>query len=75
MDWEKLCPHLSFIVENKMVNSYKRGWLHFKYNINDGDITFPKILWIGQWNGKNIFSIGETEWTHRELPYDRIFGQ
>ena len=44
MNWEKLCPHLSFIVENKMVNLYKRGWSHFKYNINDGDIAFPKIL-------------------------------
>ena len=26
MNWEKLCPYLSFTVENKMENSYKREW-------------------------------------------------
>ena len=42
MNWEKLCPYLSFTVENKMVNSYKREWQHFKLNINYGDSPFPK---------------------------------
>ena len=26
MNWETLCPYLSFTVENKMENLYKRGW-------------------------------------------------
>ena len=55
MSWENLCPNLSFTVENKMGNSHKRGWSHFKLNINDWDIPFPKILRIYQWIGKNIF--------------------
>ena len=33
-NWEKLCPNLIFIVENKMGNSHKKGWSHFKLNIN-----------------------------------------
>ena len=55
MSWENLCPNLSFTVENKMENSHKRGWSHFKLKINDWDISFPKILRICQWIGKNIF--------------------
>ena len=55
MSWENLCPNLTFTVENKMGNSHKRGWSHFKLNINDWDIPFPKILRIYQWIGKNIF--------------------
>ena len=35
MSWENLCPNLTFTVENKMGNSHKRGWSHFKLNIND----------------------------------------
>ena len=59
MSWENLCPNLSFTVENKMGNSHKRGWSHFKLNINDWDIPFPKILRIYQWIGKNIFHWGK----------------
>ena len=33
--WEKLFPNLSFIVENKTGNSHKKGWSHFKININN----------------------------------------
>ena len=55
MSWENLCPNLSFTVENKMGNSYKRRWWHFKLNINDWDIPFSKILRIYQWIGKNVF--------------------
>ena len=33
MSWENLCPNLTFTVENKMENSHKRGWSHFKVNI------------------------------------------
>ena len=44
MSWEILFPNLSFTVENKTGNSHKRGWSHFKLNINDWDIPFPKIL-------------------------------
>ena len=51
----KLCPNLSLNVENKMENSHKKGWSHFKLNINDSDILFPKILRIYQWIGKIIF--------------------
>ena len=29
-----------------MVSSHERGWLHFKLNINDCDIPFPRILRI-----------------------------
>ena len=29
-----LCPNLTITVENKMGNSYKRGWSHFKLKIN-----------------------------------------
>ena len=59
MSWENLCPNLSFTVENKMENSHKRGWSHFKLKINDWDIPFPKILRICQWIGKNIFLWGK----------------
>ena len=48
MNWEKLTPYLSYTVENKMGNSYKKGWSHFKLNINDGDIPFPKTLKVYQ---------------------------
>ena len=54
MSWENLRPNLSFTVENKMENSYKRGWSYFKFKIKDWDISFPKILKICQWIGKNI---------------------
>ena len=56
---ENLCPNLNFTVQNKMENSHKREWSHFKL-INDWDISFAKILRICQWIGK-IFSIGENE--------------
>ena len=59
MSWENLCPNLTFFLENKMGNSHKRGWSHFKLNINDWDIPFPKILRIYQWIGKNIFHWGK----------------
>ena len=59
MSWENLCPNLTFTVESKMGNSNKRGWPHFKLNINDWDISFPKILRIYQWIGKNIFHWGK----------------
>ena len=49
MSWE------TFTVENKMGNSHKRGWSHFKLNINDWDISFLEILKIYQWIRKNIF--------------------
>ena len=35
MNWEKLCPELSFAVENKVGNSHKKGWSDIKLNIND----------------------------------------
>ena len=59
MSWENLCPNLTFTVENKMGNSHKRGWSHFKLNLNDWDIPFPNILRICQWIGKNIFHWGK----------------
>ena len=46
MNWEKICSNLSFIVENKMGNLHKKGWSHFKLNINDSDIPFPESLKI-----------------------------
>ena len=55
MSWENLCPNLSFTVQNKVDNSHKKEWSHFKLKINDWDIPFPKILRICQWIGKNIF--------------------
>ena len=55
MSWESLCPNLSFTVENKMGNSHKRGWSHFKLNINDWLIPFAKILRICQCIGFNEF--------------------
>ena len=35
MSLEKLCPNLSFVVENKMVNSHKKGGSNLKLNINN----------------------------------------
>ena len=32
---EKFMANLRFTVENKMRNSHKKGWSHFKLNIND----------------------------------------
>ena len=52
---KSLCYNLTFTVENKMGNSHKRGWSHFKLNINDWDIPLPKILRIYHWIGKSIF--------------------
>ena len=59
MSWENLSPNLTFFLENKLGNSHKRGWSHFKLNLNDWDIPFPKILRIYQWIGKNIFHWGK----------------
>ena len=59
ISWENLCPNLSFTVENKMENSHKRGWSHFRLKINDWDIPFPKILRVCQWIEKNCFHWGE----------------
>ena len=35
MNWKVLSPNLSFTVENKMEDSRKKVWPHFKLNIND----------------------------------------
>ena len=59
MSWKNLCPNLSFTVENKMGNLHERRWSHFKLNINDWDIPFPKILRNYQWIRKNIFHWGK----------------
>ena len=48
MKWKNLCPNLTFVLENKMRNSHKRGWSHFELNLNDSDIPFPNILRIYQ---------------------------
>ena len=32
---DELCPNLTFFLEDKMGNSHKRGWSHFKLNLND----------------------------------------
>ena len=41
------------------VNLHKKGSSHFKLNINDWDIPFPKSLRIYQWIRKNIFHWGK----------------
>ena len=33
-------------VENKMDNSHRKGWSHFKLNTDDSDIPFLKVLGI-----------------------------
>ena len=48
----------SFTVGNKMGNSHRKGWSHFKINIDDWDISFPKVLRIMNELGK-IFRTGE----------------
>ena len=48
----------SFTVENKMKNSRRKGWSHFKLNTDDWDIPFPQVLRIYEWIGKDVF-IGE----------------
>ena len=37
----------------------KNGWSHFKLNIKDWDIPYPKTSRIYQWIGKNKFFLGE----------------
>ena len=59
MNWERTCPSLSFTVENKMDNLDKKGWLHFKLNINDWDIPILKNLKIYQLIGKTNFHWGK----------------
>ena len=54
MSWKSLT------VENKVGKSHKRGWSHFKHNINDSGISFLKILRVYQWIGKNIFHWGKS---------------
>ena len=34
MNWEMICPNIGFTVENKMGNSHKKAWSHFKLNMN-----------------------------------------
>ena len=51
VNWENLSHNLRFTVENKVENSDKKGWSHFKLNINDCGIPSSKILRTG----KNIF--------------------
>ena len=63
MSWGNLCLNLSSTVENKMGNSHKSGWLHFKLNINDWDIPFPKVLRMYQWIRKKYFPLGKMEQT------------
>ena len=48
MSWENLCSNINFTVEIKIGNFDKRGWSHFKRNVNDRDIPFSKILRIYQ---------------------------
>ena len=50
MNWEKWCPNLSITVENKMGNSHKKVWSHFKLTKM---IEIHKILRIYPWIGKN----------------------
>ena len=50
----KLCPNLSFSVENKMENSHKKGWSHFKPKVFHS-LKFSEF--INEF-GK-IFSFGE----------------
>ena len=74
---------MSFTVENKMSNSHKRGWSHFQLNINDWGISFPKMLRICQWIGKNIFHWGKWNepiklikkcvWGHSEIVFTLNF--
>ena len=54
LNFEKFCPNLSLIVENKIANSHKKEDGHI-LSVNDWDIPFPKRLRICQWIGKNIF--------------------
>ena len=35
MNWERICHNLSFTDENRMDNLHKKGWPHFKLNINN----------------------------------------
>ena len=65
----KFMANLSFTVENKMRNSRKKGWSHFKLNINDWDITFPKTLRIYQWFWKNILQWEKWNEFSRNCPH------
>ena len=75
MNWEKVCPNLNFSVENKMGNSHKKIWSHFKLNINDWDIPFPQILIIYQWIGKNILHWGKWNEPNGNSAHIRMFVQ
>ena len=55
---KSLCPKLRFTVENRAFHT-KKGWSHFKLNINDWDIPFSKILKIYQCIGRNTFHWGK----------------
>ena len=66
MNWEKLgnihSSRSTFQnpnIESMDGNSYKRAWPHFKLNIINWGISFPKMLRICQWIGKNIFHWGK----------------
>ena len=66
---QNLYPNLSFSVINKMANSHKKGWSHFKLNINDWDIPFPKTLRIYQWFWKNILQWEKWNEFNRNSPH------
>lgn len=57
MNWEILCPDLSFTVENILLIYIKWRCSHFKYN--DWDIPLIQVVTIYQWIEKNKFSIGK----------------
>ena len=61
MSWENLCPNLTFYLENKKWNSHEREWSHFRVNLNDRDIPFPKILRIYPMNWEKYFPLGKME--------------
>ena len=65
----KFMANLRFTVENKMRNSHKKGWSHFKLNINDWDIPFPKTLRIYQWFWKNILQWEKWNEFNRNSPH------
>ena len=75
MSWIKLCPNLSFTVENKMCKSHKKDGLIL--NLNQClRYSIPLDFKNLTMNWEKHFPLAKREWTHWEFcPYEKIFCQ
>ena len=60
MNWEKVCPNLSYTSENK-IGKLPKAWLHFKLNMMIEIFRFLKFQEFINELGKICFPLGKME--------------